>query len=70
MAHRLLKNTIRARIGARPYLFVTDAAASGLRLGDVGLAHSEAYSDAGDISGRIIELDDPIHVPSTGGPAL
>jgi uncharacterized protein DUF2652 len=56
MAHRLLKNTIRARIGSRPYVFVTDAAATGLGLRDVGLAHSEAYSDAGDISGRIIDL--------------
>lgn len=59
VAHRLLKNTIRSRIGARPYLFVTDAAAAGLGLPDVGLQHSERYSDAGDVSGRIIELGDP-----------
>jgi class 3 adenylate cyclase len=60
IAHRLLKNTIRSRIGAHPYLFLTDAAATELGLADVGLAHSEAYADAGDISGRIIELDDQI----------
>lgn len=60
IAHRLLKNTIRSRIGARPYLFLTDAAATGLGLPDVGLDHSEAYPDAGEISGRIIELGDPI----------
>ena len=60
IAHRLLKNTIRSRIGARPYLFLTDAAAMGLGLPDVGLAHSEAYPDAGEINGRIIELGDPI----------
>jgi hypothetical protein len=60
MAHRLLKNTIRAKIGARPYLFLTDAAAIGLGLPDVGLAHAEAYADAGDIRGRIVELGDPV----------
>ena len=60
IAHRLLKNTIRSRIGAHPYLFLTGAAATELGLTDVGLAHSEAYSDAGDISGRIIELGDQI----------
>ena len=32
VAHRLLKNTVRDRIGYRPYLFMTDAAASGLGL--------------------------------------
>ncbi|HET8786505.1 MAG TPA: DUF2652 domain-containing protein [Candidatus Limnocylindrales bacterium] len=56
IAHRLLKNTVRSRIGASPYIFLTDAATTGLGLSDVGLAHSEAYSDAGDITGRIIEL--------------
>jgi class 3 adenylate cyclase len=60
IAHRLLKNTIRSRIGARPYVFLTDAAATELGLTDVGLAHSEAYPDAGDISGRVIELGDQI----------
>lgn len=60
IAHRLLKNTIRSRIGTRPYLFLTDAAATGLGLPDVGLAHSEEYPDAGEISGRITELGVPI----------
>jgi class 3 adenylate cyclase len=62
IAHRLLKNTIRDRIGYRPYLFLTDAAASGLGLTDVGLAHDEVYPDAGPIQGRIIELGE-----TTGG---
>ena len=57
VAHRLLKNTVRARIGARPYLFVTDAAAAGLGVPDIGLAHEEEYADAGRVQGRIVELD-------------
>jgi class 3 adenylate cyclase len=60
VAHRLLKNTIRARIGARPYLFVTDAAASALGSLDVGLEHAEDYPDAGRIQGRIVELGGPL----------
>jgi class 3 adenylate cyclase len=56
VAHRLLKNTVRERIGARAYLLLTDAAATGLGLADVGLAHDEAYPDAGRIGGRIVEL--------------
>ncbi len=56
VAHRLLKNTIRERIGSRPYLFITDAAATGLGLSEVGLAHREQYADAGSIQGRIVEL--------------
>jgi hypothetical protein len=56
VAHRLLKNTVRDRIGARPYLFMTDAAATGLRLQGIGLAHREEYPDAGQINGRIVEL--------------
>jgi class 3 adenylate cyclase len=58
VAHRLLKNTIRERIGFRPYLFLTDGAANGLGLPLVGLAHREAYQDAGLILGRIVELGD------------
>jgi class 3 adenylate cyclase len=58
IAHRLLKNTVRDRIGARPYLFVTDAAAAGLGLQGIGLAHGEEYPGAGQIKGRIVELDD------------
>jgi class 3 adenylate cyclase len=57
IAHRLLKNTVRKRIGDRPYLFLTDAAATGLGVSGVGLAHSEDYADAGRIEGRIIELE-------------
>ena len=56
VAHRLLKNTVRDRIGARPYLFMTDAAATGLGLQGIGLAHREEYPDAGQIKGRIVEL--------------
>ena len=59
IAHRLLKNTVRDRIGYRPYLFLSDAAASGLGLPDVGLAHREEYTDAGPIAGRIVELSGP-----------
>ncbi len=61
LAHRLLKNTIRERIGSRPYLFLTDAAATALGLAEVGLAHSEEYPDAGQISGRIVELGEAVH---------
>jgi class 3 adenylate cyclase len=60
VAHRLLKNTIRVRIGFRPYLFLTDAAATALGLSQVGLAHSEEYPDAGLIQGRIVELGEPV----------
>jgi class 3 adenylate cyclase len=59
IAHRLLKNTVRDRIGYRPYLLLTDPAASGLGLTDVGLAHGEAYADIGPITGRIVELGSP-----------
>ncbi|MBI3746891.1 MAG: DUF2652 domain-containing protein [Chloroflexi bacterium] len=63
VAHRLLKNTVRDRIGHRPYLFMTDAAAAGLGLSGVGLGHAEEYPDAGRVEGRIIELD---VIPSAG----
>jgi len=61
VAHRLLKNTVRERIGFRPYLFLTDAAATALGLPQVGLAHREEYPDAGRIEGRIVELGEPVH---------
>lgn len=61
VAHRLLKNTIRARIGIRPYLFLTDAAATGLGLADVGLAHVEEYPDAGRIGGRLVDLSERVN---------
>ena len=56
VAHRLLKNTVRDRIGSRPYLFLTDAAATELGLSQIGVAHVEEYPDAGRIEGRIVEL--------------
>ena len=59
LAHRLLKNTIRSRIGDRPYLFVTDAAASALGVPGFGMPHHEDYEDVGPVSGRIIELGQP-----------
>jgi hypothetical protein len=59
VAHRLLKNTIRERIGFRPYLFLTDQAATALGLAQAGLAHREDYPDAGRIEGRILELGLP-----------
>jgi class 3 adenylate cyclase len=65
VAHRLLKNTVRDRIGAHPYLFMTDAAASALGQSDIGIAHGEEYPDAGRIQGRILELGEPHEVAST-----
>lgn len=59
VAHRLLKNRVRDRIGSRPYLLVTDAAANGLGISDLGLEHREEYADAGPIEGRILRLDEP-----------
>ncbi len=56
VAHRLLKNKIREQIGYRPYLFLTDGAATALGLAEVGIAHREEYPDAGQIAGRIVEL--------------
>ena len=56
VAHRLLKNTIRERIGVHPYLFLTEAAATALSLPHAGLAHREEYPDTGPIEGRIVEL--------------
>jgi hypothetical protein len=56
LVHRLLENHVTERIGARPYLFVTDAAAAGLGLADSGVAHVERYPDAGDVAGRIVTL--------------
>ena len=56
VAHRLLKNAIRERVGSQPYLFVTDAAASGLGLTPGGLPHRERYPDAGEVSGTVLDL--------------
>ena len=60
VAHRLLKNTIRERIGSHPYLFLTDAAATALGLSGVGLAHHEDYADAGPIDGRLVGLGEAL----------
>jgi Protein of unknown function (DUF2652) len=57
LAHRLLKNSVRERIGDRPYLFLTDTAATALGLPEMGIRHHEEYADAGDVDGRILELD-------------
>src|SRR6476661_3607945 len=67
VAHRLLKNTIRDEIGYRPYLFLTEPAASALGLPDVGTAHGETYADAGTIEGRVLELGEP--TPSATPPS-
>jgi len=56
VAHRLLKNTVHARFGYRPYLFITDAAAAGLQLAESGVEHEEAYADVGAIHGRVMTL--------------
>jgi hypothetical protein len=58
VAHRLLKNGVRERIGSRPYLLVTDAAANGLGISDIGLEHREEYADARPVDGRIVRLDE------------
>ena len=57
VAHRLLKNTIQAQIGRQPYLFLTDAAASGLDLAERGVEHREEYADVGPVHGRVVTLD-------------
>ena len=56
VVHRLLKNSIQARLGYRPYLFLTDAAAASLLLAESGVAHREDYPDVGSISGRVVPL--------------
>ncbi len=65
VAHRLLKNTVRDRIGSRPYLLLTEAAAARLELGEHGLAHHEEYTDVGPVDVRIIDLADAAGVPMT-----
>ena len=70
VAHRLLKNSIKSRLGYRAYLFVTDAAAAGLGLTSIGVAHLEDYLDAGQVQGRVIELGEnsPKRSPSRRRP--
>jgi hypothetical protein len=56
VAHRLLKNTVRDRIGSRPYLLLTEAAAEKLGLAERGLVHHEQYPDVGSVDVRIVDL--------------
>jgi hypothetical protein len=56
VAHRLLKNSVRDRIGARPYLLLTREAAAALGLDEPGYAHQEQYQDLGLVEGRVVEL--------------
>ena len=65
VAHRLLKNTIRERIGFRPYLFMTDVAAAALGLSDIGVSHREVYADAGEVQGRVVELAQALPDPAS-----
>lgn len=57
VVHRLLKNTVQQRLGYRPYLFLTDAAAAALGLAEVGLGHREEYVDVGPVQGRVVDLN-------------
>jgi class 3 adenylate cyclase len=65
LAHRLLKNTVRERIGRRPYLFLTEAAAIALGLSQAGIGHHEEYPDVGRVQGRIVELGGRGAAPAT-----
>jgi class 3 adenylate cyclase len=56
VVHRLLKNSVQTRLGYRPYVFLTDAAANGLSLTELGVEHREEYPDVGSISGRAVKL--------------
>ncbi|HEX8026642.1 MAG TPA: hypothetical protein VF484_10580, partial [Candidatus Limnocylindrales bacterium] len=56
VVHRLLKNTVREQIGNRPYVLLTEPAASRLGVGEVGVPHQESYADVGDIESRVVDL--------------
>lgn len=56
VVHRLLKNSIRSKLGYPAYVFVTQAAAAGLGLTGSGTEHLESYPDVGEIRGRVIEI--------------
>jgi class 3 adenylate cyclase len=58
VAHRLLKNSIRSRLGYGAYLYMTDPAAAGLGLAGIGAEHVEVYPDVGKVQGRVIEVDE------------
>jgi hypothetical protein len=63
--HRLLKNTVRDRIGSRPYLLLTEAAAAKLGLADRGLVHHEQYPDVGSVDVRILDLGEAAGISVT-----
>jgi Protein of unknown function (DUF2652) len=65
LAHRLLKNTVRDRIGSRAYLLLTQAAAEKLELAEHGIAHHEEYPDVGPVDVRIIDLAEAAGVSAT-----
>lgn len=65
VAHRLLKNTVRDRIGSRAYVLVTEAAARALDLAERGLEHREQYPDVGPVDVRIIDLPPSAGVSAT-----
>lgn len=69
VAHRLLKNTVRERWGSRPYLLLTQAAASGLDQPEIGDAHPEHYADVGAIDTRVVDLADAAGVEVRSWPA-
>jgi class 3 adenylate cyclase len=71
LAHRLLKNTVRTRFGSGPYLFLTGAAATGLRLVAPGSEHQETYPDIGEVRGWVIPLGpvEPLEGPSLSQPS-
>ena len=68
-AHRLLKNTVREQIGPRPYVLLTQPAASNLGLPEVGLAHREHYPDVGSIDVRILDLAEVAGIMPQSWPA-
>jgi class 3 adenylate cyclase len=69
VAHRLLKNTVRERWGNRPYLLLTQTAASNLGQPEVGDTHPEHYADVGAIDTRIVDLADAAGVELRTWPA-
>ena len=69
VAHRLLKNTVRDRVGYRPYLLLTQAAASKLGQPEAGIAHRESYPDVGPIDVRILDLAEVAGIVATAWPA-
>jgi len=68
VAHRLLKNTVRDRIGYRPYVLMTQPAALELGLPEAGLAHRETYPDVGSIDVRILDLAEVAGIVPTSWP--